>query len=86
MATKRTRLFARLARRFKYPHLFLIVLALFGIDLAIPDAIPFIDEVLLGFLTVLFGLWRERREERLGPAEEREALPPPSEDEETRGR
>mgnify|MGYP001813088835 CR=1 FL=1 len=81
MTTEKTGFFARLANRLKYPHLFLVVLALFGIDLAIPDAIPFIDEALLGFMTVLFGAWRKRKEERLEAGKRPEALPPPRSDE-----
>jgi hypothetical protein len=52
----------RLFPRLKYPHLFTLLLALFLVDLLIPDAIPFVDELLLGVLTVLVGSWRTRRQ------------------------
>ena len=39
------------ARKLKHPTLFKLVGALFVINLFIPDAIPFIDEILLGLGT-----------------------------------
>ncbi len=50
----------RLAPRMRFPHLFLILLGLFMVDLFVPDPIPFIDEILLGLLTVLVGMIRSR--------------------------
>ncbi|MFT4564592.1 MAG: hypothetical protein ACI9BW_004361 [Gammaproteobacteria bacterium] len=43
----------------RFKSLFLIVLAILIIDLAIPDFIPLIDELLLGLLTMLFWRWRK---------------------------
>lgn len=51
---------ARLAR-LRFPVLFLIAAALFVLDLAVPDVIPFADEVLLGLATALLASWRARR-------------------------
>jgi hypothetical protein len=34
---------------------------LFAIDLIVPDFIPFVDEIILGLMTVVLGLLRERR-------------------------
>jgi hypothetical protein len=51
--------FRRLGLRF--PALFVILLAVTLADLAVPDIIPFVDEIVLAALTALFGLWRERR-------------------------
>ena len=79
MSDERRGLIERLLGRLRFPHLFLLVLALFGITMAVPDPLPFVDEVLLGAMTVLFGLWRRRREERLTEREERPALPPADE-------
>lgn len=45
----------RLVSGLRFPQLFLVVAALFVIDLLIPDLIPFADEILLGLLTVLLG-------------------------------
>jgi len=44
----------------RFKNLFLITAALLLIDLAIPDFIPLIDEILLGILTMLFWSWRKR--------------------------
>jgi hypothetical protein len=49
-----------MAGRLRFPQLFLLTAALFVVDLLIPDLIPFADEMLLGLLAVLFGMWRQR--------------------------
>lgn len=38
-----------------------LVTGLFLIDLAVPDALPFIDEIVLGILAVLLARWQSRR-------------------------
>jgi hypothetical protein len=48
----------------RYPTIFLILLVITIADWVIPDPIPFVDEIVLGLLTALFGLWRRRREPR----------------------
>lgn len=58
----------RFGRRLRFPQLFVFVLALFLIDLVVPDAIPFADEILFGLLTVLLGSLR-RSEGGRTPAE-----------------
>ena len=50
----------RAASRLKFPQLFGLFAALFFFDLLVPDLIPFVDEILLGLGTTLFGVWRER--------------------------
>lgn len=62
----------RFAERLRFPQLFFIMLALFGLDLLIPDFIPFLDEIMLGLTTVLIGSIKRRREEprREGPKRE----------------
>ena len=61
------RVVERLAGRLRFPVLFLVTALAFGVDLVVPDAIPFIDEILLGLATVLLGTWKRRRsEEREG--------------------
>jgi len=59
----------RLAGRLRHPTLFFILLTLFLLDLIIPDLLPFIDEVMLGLLTVLAGSWTVRRETPTPPPE-----------------
>lgn len=65
MATKnregRVDVFRRIGVRLRYPYLFVLIMLLFVIDILIPDAIPLIDEAILGLLTVLFGTWRDRK-------------------------
>lgn len=48
----------KVGRRLRFPQLFTFVLVVFLIDLVIPDAIPFADEILFGLLTVLLGSLR----------------------------
>lgn len=45
----------------RYPQLFLLTAALFAVDLVVPDPIPFVDEILLGLLTLLLGRLKHRR-------------------------
>jgi len=52
---------AERGRGLRFPTLFILVGALFLIDLLVPDFIPFADEIILGLLTVFLGTLRERR-------------------------
>ena len=61
------RLLARLGLRF--PALFLILLIVTVADLLVPDALPFVDEMVLAILTAIFGLWRDRRVDRRDPGD-----------------
>jgi hypothetical protein len=56
----------RYAARLRFPVLFVVVALLFVIDLIVPDFIPLADEVLLGLLTVLLGMWKQRRDRVVG--------------------
>jgi hypothetical protein len=49
----------KFAENLKFRQLFLLTLALFLIDLLVPDIFPFVDELLLGLLTLLFAAWRK---------------------------
>lgn len=60
------RLLARLNLRF--PTLFLLFLALFLVDLVVPDFVPLVDEIGFALLAAIFGLWRKRREPAPGQA------------------
>jgi hypothetical protein len=51
----------RFAAGLRFRDLFLLALGLFLIDLVVPDAIPFIDEILLGLLTLLTACLRTRK-------------------------
>ncbi len=53
----------RFAGRLRFPVVFFLTAALFVADLFFPDAIPLVDEILLGLATVLFGSWKRRKSE-----------------------
>jgi len=44
----------------RFPQLFLLTVALFLVDLLIPDLIPFVDEILLGLASLLLASWRRK--------------------------
>ncbi len=52
-------LLGRFASRLRFPQLFAFTATLFVLDMLIPDLIPFIDELLLGLVTLLLGMWRK---------------------------
>ena len=56
-----TRMVVQSARKLRFPKLFVLVLVLFLVDLLVPDFIPFFDEIILGLLSVMLGLWREKK-------------------------
>lgn len=45
--------------RLRYRTLFLIAAGLFGADLFVPDAVPFVDEILLGIATIVLARLRK---------------------------
>jgi hypothetical protein len=51
----------------RYPYLFLVLGALFLVDLVVPDPIPLVDEILLAVLTFIAATFATRREEDPGP-------------------
>ena len=61
-------LVTRFAQGLRFPTLFGLVAGLFVIDLVIPDLVPFADEILLAFGTVLLGSLRRRRGGAAQPA------------------
>ena len=46
----------------RFPQLFLLLAALFAVDMVTPDPILFIAEAILGVLAVMLGMWRGRGE------------------------
>ena len=46
--------------RARSPVLLLVAATLFVVDLLVPDFIPFIDEILLGLVTILLARWKVR--------------------------
>jgi hypothetical protein len=57
--------------RLRFPGLFAVTAVLFIFDLLIPDMVPFVDEILLGFGALLLGSVRNRKKPKL-PVSERE--------------
>jgi len=58
-------------RRLSYPRLFMLTAALFVFSLLVPDPLPFVDELLLGLLSLLLA----GRKRRTSPS--KPAAPPP---------
>lgn len=56
-----------------FPKLFLLLCGLFVLDAFVVDPIPFVDEAILGILAVMFGMWRNRKGDKLKDSAE---LPP----------
>jgi hypothetical protein len=57
----------------RYPYLFLILCALFLVDLVVPDPVPLVDEILLAVLTFIAATFTTRRDT---DAEPRDVTPP----------
>ena len=49
------------ASRLRFPKLLLLTVILFGVDLIVPDLIPFVDEILLGLTAMMLGLLKEKK-------------------------
>ena len=47
--------------KLRFPGLFVLLLVVTVVDFLVPDLIPFADEIVLALLTLLFGLWKDRR-------------------------
>lgn len=45
----------------KFPTLFMILAILTILDILVPDLIPVLDELVLAILTVLLGMWKDRK-------------------------
>ena len=54
MANPLTRIFLRFAGKLRFPQLTALLAIVFVIDLITPDPLPFVDEILLGLLSLLF--------------------------------
>lgn len=62
----------RIAPRLRFPQLFALTLGLFLLDLVIPDLIPFVDELILGFATLLLGSWKTGKQDKQAQEAERD--------------
>jgi hypothetical protein len=50
--------------RLRFPKLLALTALVFVLDLILPDAIPFADEILLGLMTLLLGTLKKRNPRR----------------------
>ena len=67
--------FLGFADQLKFRNLFLIIIALFMINLFIPDFIPLIDEIILGLMAIILAnLKKERVLEQQGNTIEGEVI------------
>jgi hypothetical protein len=72
MALSKTPLIAavlRFADGLKFKQLFLVTAALFLVNLLIPDPIPFLDELVLGLLMLMFASWKKNGKQKVPPAD-----------------
>ena len=58
-----TAVIMRWMSRLKFPYLFALTAILFIANLFIPDALPFIDEIIIGLVTLLLGSLRNKPSE-----------------------
>lgn len=58
-AAGRASMIQRFLGRLRFPQLFAVLASLWLADLVVPDFIPFLDELFLGVLTAMFGLWQK---------------------------
>jgi hypothetical protein len=47
--------------RLRFPHLFVVTVGLFILNIIVPDVIPFADEILLGLVALLLGSIRKKK-------------------------
>ena len=64
MASPHSSVVLEFARGLRLPTLFLITAGVLVVDVLLPDPIPFVDEVLLGLVTLMLASWKRRRAER----------------------
>jgi hypothetical protein len=55
---------SRYAESLRFPWLVLLTSLLFVVNLFVPDAIPFIDEVLLGLVAVILGRVKKKPKDK----------------------
>lgn len=51
--------------RLSFPRLFVLAASLWAVDMVVPDIIPFIDELMLGIVTLLLASFRKRKAPRV---------------------
>ena len=66
---EREGLIRRFASRMSFPNLFFVLAGLVILDFFVADPLPFVDEIILGSLAVIFGMWREKHGQEHGTSE-----------------
>ncbi len=61
----------RYASTLRFPRLLAVTAALFVIDLLFPDVVPFVDEILLGLISLLLASLKKRGSEMAAKDESR---------------
>jgi len=61
-----TGVFTRFASKLRFPYLFMLFIVLLGVDLLVPDPMPFADEMLLGLGVLLLSRLRKPVEDPAG--------------------
>jgi len=61
----------RYASNLRFPRLLVVTSALFVIDLLFPDMVPFVDEILLGLISLLLASLKKRGSEMAAKDESR---------------
>lgn len=51
-------IFLRWAAGLRFPIVFALTFAIFILNLFLPDVIPFVDEIILGLVAILFANWK----------------------------
>ena len=62
-------MFMRWAARLRFPYLFALTAVIFVFNLFVPDALPFVDELIMGLVAALLASLRKRN-----PPEEAKAI------------
>lgn len=63
--------FLKFAGGLRFRQLFFITGGLFVFDMLMPDLIPFVDELILGLLTLLFASWKKKESDQTPQADQR---------------
>ncbi|MCF6226071.1 MAG: hypothetical protein L3J22_07200 [Xanthomonadales bacterium] len=53
----------RFAAKLRFPNLFLLFVVLLGVNIVVPDPLPFADEILMALGALLLARWRKTPEE-----------------------
>ncbi len=61
-------IFMKFAAGLRFRQLFFLTAGLFLLDMLVPDLVPFVDELILGLLTLLFANWKKPRDQKAAAA------------------